>query len=49
MIPLRDLNPIRTTPFVNYLIIVVNVLMFSYRVVKPSGPDAPVRRAAKPR
>jgi membrane associated rhomboid family serine protease len=32
MIPLRDINPIRTTPFVNYLIIVVNVLMFMWEL-----------------
>jgi membrane associated rhomboid family serine protease len=37
MIPLRDLNPVRTTPFVNYLIIVVNVLMFMWEL--SYGPE----------
>jgi membrane associated rhomboid family serine protease len=32
MIPLRDLNPTRTTPFVNYLIIAVNILMFMWEL-----------------
>ena len=32
MIPLRDLNPIRTTPVVNYLIIIVNVLTFMWEL-----------------
>jgi membrane associated rhomboid family serine protease len=37
MIPLRDLNPIRTTPFVNYLIIALNVLMFIWEL--SYGPE----------
>jgi rhomboid family protein len=37
MIPLRDLNPTRTTPVVNYLIIIVNVLMFFWEL--SFGPD----------
>jgi len=32
MIPLRDINPIRTTPVVNYLIIIVNVLTFMWEL-----------------
>ena len=32
MIPLRDINPIRTTPVVNYLIIVANILMFMWEL-----------------
>jgi len=32
MLPLRDHNPIRTTPFVNYLLIALNVLMFFWEV-----------------
>jgi membrane associated rhomboid family serine protease len=28
MLPLRDINPVRTTPFVNYLLIVANVVGF---------------------
>jgi len=32
MIPLRDLNPTRTTPVVNYLIIVLNVLVFMWEL-----------------
>jgi membrane associated rhomboid family serine protease len=32
MIPLRDLNPTRTTPIVNYLIIALNVLVFFWEL-----------------
>ena len=32
MIPLRDLNPTRTTPVVNYLIIALNVLVFIWEL-----------------
>jgi len=32
MIPLRDLNPTRTTPVVNYLIIALNVLAFLWEL-----------------
>jgi len=32
MLPLRDHNPIRTTPVINYLLIAVNVLMFFWEV-----------------
>ena len=32
MIPLRDNNPSRTFPFVNYMLIVVNVIVFLYEV-----------------
>jgi membrane associated rhomboid family serine protease len=28
MLPLRDINPVRTTPFVNWLLILANVLVF---------------------
>ncbi len=38
MIPLRDLNPRRTTPFVTVLIIVANVLVFMYQL--SLGPRA---------
>ena len=37
MIPLRDLNPTRTTPVVNYLIIALNVLVFLREL--SFGPD----------
>ena len=37
MIPLRDLNPTRTTPVVNYLIIVLNVLVFMWE--QSFGPN----------
>ena len=32
MIPLRDVNPTRTTPFVNITLIVINVVMFLWEV-----------------
>lgn len=32
MIPLRDTIPSRTTPYVNYLLIVVNLLVFTYEL-----------------
>ena len=32
MLPLRDHNPIRTTPVINYLLIAVNVLMFLWEL-----------------
>jgi membrane associated rhomboid family serine protease len=37
MIPLRDINPRRTTPVVNVVLIVANVLMFLWEV--QLGPD----------
>jgi len=38
MIPLKDLNPRRTTPFVTLMIILANVLVFLYQV--SLGPQA---------
>jgi len=35
MIPLKDINPTRTTPFVNIALIVANVLVFFYQVSLP--------------
>ena len=35
MIPLKDLNPSRTTPFVNVALIVTNVVVFFYQVSLP--------------
>ncbi len=35
MIPLKDLNPSRTTPFVNISLIVANVLVFFYQITLP--------------
>jgi len=35
MIPLKDLNPSRTTPFVNIALIVTNVVVFFYQVSLP--------------
>ncbi len=35
MIPLKDLNPARTFPFVNALLIVANVVVFLYQVTLP--------------
>lgn len=34
-IPLKDLNPRRTFPFVNILLILINVLVFFYQVTMP--------------
>ena len=31
MLPLRDINPVRTTPFVNYLLILANVAAFEQK------------------
>ena len=39
MIPLRDLNPTRTTPVVNYLIIALNVLAFLWELSFGSNID----------
>jgi len=35
MFPIRDINPVRTTPFVNYLIIAGNVAAFFYMISLP--------------
>ncbi len=37
MVPLRDNNPTRTTPYVTYVIIVLNILVFLYELTL--GPD----------
>lgn len=37
MIPLKDINPSRTTPFVNIALIVINVVVFFYQVTLPLG------------
>lgn len=37
MIPLKDINPSRTTPFVNITIILINVAVFFYQVTLPVG------------
>ncbi len=37
MLPLKDLNPTRTTPVVNYLIIALNVVVFFWELTL--GPD----------
>ena len=40
MIPLRDDQPSFSTPFVNYFLIVLNVLIFVWELVGwPSGAD----------
>jgi membrane associated rhomboid family serine protease len=47
MIPLRDRNPSRTTPFVNYLLIAANLLCFLYELgLGPEQLDRFVRTAA---
>src|SRR5713226_8994124 len=35
MIPLKDINPTRSFPFVNVMLIAANVLMFLYQVTLP--------------
>jgi len=40
MFPLRDINPIRTTPFVNYLLILGNVVAFVELVSLPPWYEA---------
>lgn len=37
MLPLRDLNPRRTTPYVTWLIFIANVLVFLYQVYLGEG------------
>ena len=37
MIPLKDINPSRTTPFVNVTLIIINVLVFFYQVTLLPG------------
>ncbi len=37
MIPLRDINPSRTFPFVNVFLIAANVLVFLYQLTLPAG------------
>ena len=36
MIPLKDINPSRTTPFVNIALIVANIVVFFYQVTLPA-------------
>jgi membrane associated rhomboid family serine protease len=53
MIPLRDINPVRSTPFVNYLLILANVAAFVWMVQKPIWYETgyalvPARLAADP-
>jgi membrane associated rhomboid family serine protease len=35
MIPLKDINPSRTTPFVNIVLIIINVVVFCYQTTLP--------------
>ena len=37
MVPLKDYNPIRTTPYVTYGLIVLNVAIFLYELSLPSA------------
>jgi membrane associated rhomboid family serine protease len=46
MIPLRDENPTRKFPFVNYALIAINVLVFLWQVSLGSGGDAAIYRMA---
>lgn len=53
MFPIRDINPVRTTPFVNYLIIVGNVAAFFFMKSLPPWYEpgyglVPTRIAADP-
>ena len=46
MIPLRDENPTRGFPIVNYALIAINVLVFLWQVSLGSGGDAAIYRMA---
>jgi membrane associated rhomboid family serine protease len=46
MIPLRDENPTRRVPFVNYALILINVLVFLWQVSLGSQGDAVLYRLA---
>ncbi|MBF2062826.1 MAG: rhomboid family intramembrane serine protease [Calothrix sp. C42_A2020_038] len=47
MVPLRDNNPTTTTPYINYLLIAVNVLVFIYQLsLSPQGLQNLFRTAA---
>ena len=53
MLPLRDINPVRTTPFVNYLLIFANVGAFVWMLQRPPYYETgyalvPTRLAADP-
>lgn len=39
MVPLNDQNPTRITPYVTYLLIVLNILAFIYEVTLMGGPS----------
>jgi len=39
MIPLKDINPTRTTPFINIALILANVLVFFYQVSLPARAE----------
>ena len=39
MIPLKDINPTRTTPFVNIALILANVLVFVYQLSLPARAE----------
>jgi len=39
MIPLKDINPTRTTPFVNIALILANVLVFFYQLSLPARAE----------
>ncbi len=50
MIPIRDENPIRRVPFVNYTLIAINVLVFLWQIsLGPSGEQALYWMALVPR
>jgi membrane associated rhomboid family serine protease len=44
MIPLRDTIPSRTTPFITYGILCVNIIVFAMQVMAPDGGEAIVRQ-----
>ncbi len=46
MIPLRDENPSRRTPFVNYLLIAVNIFVFYLEWTAGAGSEAFIQRFA---
>jgi membrane associated rhomboid family serine protease len=40
MLPLRDENPTRSTPYVNYILIAINILVFIFQVMLGTSQEA---------
>lgn len=45
MIPLRDENPTRTTPFINHSLVAINIAVFVYQIMLASGADPEAQMA----